>query len=223
MTTPVKRRLMREFRRLQDDPPVGVSGAPLEDDIMKWNAIIFGPEDTPFEGGTFRLTMEFSEEYPHEPPKILFVTKMFHPNIYQDGSICLDILSDKWSPTFDIMLTLHSIQSLLDDPNPHSPANSLAADLFMQNKSEYIRRVAISVEKSWNDEIDDDNESLYDDTETDFVPAMEDVQVEPLIEDLAWSLKLLFCDNEIDVIGPLFNTNEEDILILLFEDNPGDK
>ena len=87
MSTPVKRRLMREFRRLQDDPPVGVSGAPLEDDIMKWNAIIFGPEDTPFEGGTFRLTMEFSDEYPHQPPKILFITKMFHPNIYQDGSI----------------------------------------------------------------------------------------------------------------------------------------
>jgi len=112
---------------------------------------------------------------------------MFHPNIYQDGSICLDILSDKWSPTFDIMLTLHSIQSLLDDPNPHSPANSLAADLFMQNKSEYIRRVALSVEKSWNDEVDDDNDSLYEESETDFVPAFEDVQIDPMIEDLAWS------------------------------------
>jgi len=231
MSTAAQRRLLREFRKLQEDPPMGVSGAPTEDNILKWDAIIFGPDDTPFEGGTFKLTMEFTDKYPHDAPKVKFVTKLFHPNIYQDGSICLDILSDKWSPTFDISITLHSIQSLLDDPNPHSPANSLAAELFMTNKSEYIRRVASSVEKSWNEEDPDDNDSLYDDDiDTDFVPIMEDVvaiQRHPVVyesnEDIVsassdFGLKLLFTLVENDVIGPLFNADEDNILVALFDE-----
>ena len=70
---------MRDFKRLQEDPPAGVSGAPGENNIMVWNAVIFGPHDTPFEDGTFKLTMEFSEEYPNKPPVVKFLSKMFHP------------------------------------------------------------------------------------------------------------------------------------------------
>ena len=53
--------------------------------------------------------MEFSEDYPNKPPKIKFLTKMFHPNIYNDGSICLDILSHMWSPVYDVASILTSI------------------------------------------------------------------------------------------------------------------
>ena len=155
MSTPAQRRLLREFRRFQDDPPLGVTGAPTKDNILKWNAIILGPECTPFEGGTFKLTIDLTENYPYDPPMVRFVTQMFHPNISQDGSIFLDILSEKWSPSFDISVTLHSIQSLLDDPNPHRPANGLAAELFMKNKQEYIQKVASTVEQSWNDDNQD--------------------------------------------------------------------
>ena len=84
MSTPAQRRLLREFRRFQDDPPLGVTGAPTKDNILKWNAIIFGPEGTPFEGGTFKLTIDFTENYPYDPPIVRFVTQMFHPNISQD-------------------------------------------------------------------------------------------------------------------------------------------
>nr|XP_054497703.1 ubiquitin-conjugating enzyme E2 A isoform X2 [Agelaius phoeniceus]XP_054497704.1 ubiquitin-conjugating enzyme E2 A isoform X2 [Agelaius phoeniceus] len=80
MSTPARRRLMRDFKRLQEDPPAGVSGAPSENNIMVWNAVIFGPEGTPFEDGTFKLTIEFTEEYPNKPPTVRFVSKMFHPN-----------------------------------------------------------------------------------------------------------------------------------------------
>jgi len=55
MSTPARRRLMRDFKRLQNDPPSGISGAPCDNNIMLWNAVIFGPDDTPWEGGTFRL------------------------------------------------------------------------------------------------------------------------------------------------------------------------
>ena len=66
-----------------------------------------------------------------------FVSKMFHPNVYADGGICLDILQNRWSPTYDVSAILTSIQSLLDEPNPNSPANSVAAQLY-QVRCEWI-------------------------------------------------------------------------------------
>lgn len=149
MSTPARRRLMRDFKRLQEDPPAGVSGAPCDNNIMQWNAVIFGPADTPFEDGTFKLTITFTEEYPNKPPSVRFVSKMFHPNVYADGGICLDILQNRWSPTYDVSAILTSIQSLLDEPNPNSPANSVAAQLYQENRREYEKRVAAIVEQSW--------------------------------------------------------------------------
>lgn len=72
--------------------------------------MIFGPHDTPFEDGTFKLTIEFTEEYPNKPPTVRFVSKVFHPNVYADGGICLDILQNRWSPTYDVSAILTSIQ-----------------------------------------------------------------------------------------------------------------
>ena len=134
---------------------------------MLWNAVIFGPEDSPWDGGTFKLTITFSEEYPNKPPVVKFLSKMFHPNsesrwvwgqhgeilpaisrgkhppshaaVYNDGGICLDILQNQWSPIYDVGAILTSIQSLLCDPNPNSPANSEAARLFHENRREYNR------------------------------------------------------------------------------------
>ena len=47
---------------------------------MQWNAIIFGPDGTVWDGGVFKLTMEFSEDYPNKAPVVKFRTRMFHPN-----------------------------------------------------------------------------------------------------------------------------------------------
>ena len=152
MSTPARKRLMRDFRRLQTDPPAGISGCPREDNILLWNAVIFGPDDTPWDGGTFRLTITLSEDYPNKAPVVRFVSRMFHPNIYNDGAICLDILQNQWSPVYDIAAVLTSIQSLLNDPNPNSPANSEAARLFAENMGEYVRRVREVVENSWDED-----------------------------------------------------------------------
>ncbi len=137
MSTPARKRLMRDFKRLQQDPPAGISGAPHDNNIMLWNAVIFGPDDTPWDGGTFKLTLQFTEEYPNKPPTVRFVSRMFHPNIYADGSICLDILQNQWSPIYDVAAILTS------------PANSEAARMFSENKREYNRRVREIVEQSW--------------------------------------------------------------------------
>jgi ubiquitin-conjugating enzyme E2 A len=152
MSTAARKRLMRDFRRLQNDPPAGVQGAPMDNNIMVWQAVIFGPDDTPWEGGTFKLLLEFTEEYPNKPPVVRFLTKMFHPNIYADGKICLDILANQWSPIYDTAAILTSIQSLLSDPNPASPANAESSQLFERDRREYNRRVREIVENSWMDD-----------------------------------------------------------------------
>jgi len=149
---------MRDFKKLQQDPPEGVNGSPNPDNIMLWNAVIFGPEDTPWDGGTFKLTLQFSEDYPNKAPVVKFISTMFHPNIYADGGICLDILQNQWSPIYDVSAILTSIQSLLCDPNPNSPANSEAARLYSENRREYNRRVKEIVENSWMDEPKEDEE-----------------------------------------------------------------
>ncbi|KAF5831909.1 histone ubiquitination protein [Dunaliella salina] len=154
MSTPARKRLMRDFKRLQQDPPQGINGSPNSDNIMLWNAVIFGPEDTPWDGGTFRLTLEFSEDYPNKAPVVKFKSQMFHPNIYGDGGICLDILQNQWSPIYDVSAILTSIQSLLSDPNPNSPANSEAARMYNENRRDYNRRVREVVEASLGEQED---------------------------------------------------------------------
>lgn len=74
--------------------------------------------------------------------------------VYNDGQICLDILQNQWSPIYDVAAILTSIQSLLTDPNPNSPANSEAARLYTENRKLYERRVKEMVEKSWQEEGD---------------------------------------------------------------------
>ena len=136
-----------------EDPPWGIYGRPREDNILLWDAVICGPFDTPFDGGKFKLTIQFSEDHPYKPPVIEFVSKMFHPNIFEsDGRVNLDILSlQNWNPALTVSSLLISIQSLLDDPNPHESANRIAGDLFLTNKPEYLKEVRKCVERSWDD------------------------------------------------------------------------
>lgn len=148
MSTPARKRLLRDFKKLQKDPPMGIQAAPLDSNVMVWQAVILGPDDTCWEGGIFKLLIEFSEDYPNKPPAVRFVSKLFHPNVYNDGKICLDILQNQWSPIYDVAAILTSIQSLLSDPNPASPANAEASQLYERDRREYNLRVRQVVEES---------------------------------------------------------------------------
>lgn len=109
------------------EPIPGISASPHEENIRYFNVAIFGPQTSPYEGGVFQLELFLPEEYPMVPPKVRFVTKIYHPNIDKLGRICLDILRDKWSPALQIRTVLLSIQALLSAPNPDDPlANDVA-------------------------------------------------------------------------------------------------
>lgn len=137
-----ERRLRKDWEQLTEEPPNGCSAVPIaEDNLFMWRASVFGPDESPFEGGVFELHMTFDAEYPLQPPAVRFVTEVFHPNVYPTGELCLDILQDAWSPVQTIASILTSIRSLLDDPNIASPANVDAAKLYRTDLRAYKRKI----------------------------------------------------------------------------------
>jgi ubiquitin-conjugating enzyme E2 T len=115
-------RIRRELEMLANDPGPGVSGWPLDDNILCLEAQIQGPEGSPYEEGTYTLHVQLSDRYPLEPPRVRFVTPIYHPNIDSDGRICLDTLKMQpqgtWSPCININTLLLTIRVLMAQPNP---------------------------------------------------------------------------------------------------------
>ena len=139
------KRINKELADVGRDPPLNCSAGPEANDLFHWQATIMGPEDSPYTGGVFFLSIDFPEDYPHKPPKVQFQTKIYHPNISSSGEICLDILKSEWSPALTISKILLSICSLLCDPNPDD--NPLEEEIAEQFKNE--RNVYLDVAREW--------------------------------------------------------------------------
>ena len=132
------KRIQKELVEFNKEPPEGFSAGPVDDsDMFKWEATITGPEESPFEGGTFQLSIEFPKDYPYKPPKVEFTTKVYHPNVKSTGSICLDILKDAWSPDISVSKILLSIQNLLINPNIEHPLEEDIAKQYKTDKNAY--------------------------------------------------------------------------------------
>jgi ubiquitin-conjugating enzyme E2 D/E len=137
MTT---RRIAKELSDLRKDPPANCSAGPKDDtDMYVWSGVIFGPSDSPYAGGTFNLTIQFPVDYPFKPPRLMFTTKVYHPNINKDGFICLDILKTNWSPALTISKVLLSVLSMFTDPNPDDPLVPDIANQYKSDRTEYER------------------------------------------------------------------------------------
>ncbi|KAL3244364.1 hypothetical protein MRX96_018979 [Rhipicephalus microplus] len=127
-TTPQCRlRVKRDIMDLLNDPPPGVYVAPAEHNITVMDALVLGPDDTPYEGGFFHFVIQCPPDYPIQPPRVRFMTTgygcvRFNPNLYECGKVCLSILGTwtgpAWSPAQCIASVLLSIQSLLCE-NPY--------------------------------------------------------------------------------------------------------
>ena len=137
------RRINKELLEINEKTINNCSAGPISDNIFEWQATIIGPENSPYKNGLFYLQINFPQDYPFKPPKIHFLTKIYHCNINSSGGICLDILKDQWSPALTITKILLSICSLLDDPNPDDPLVPEIANLYKNNKSEHDKNAKI--------------------------------------------------------------------------------
>jgi ubiquitin-conjugating enzyme E2 D/E len=134
------KRILRELKEIETNPVDNcTAGLVKPNEIYLWHGTIIGPQGTPYEGGLFKLEIQFPTDYPFKPPMIKFITKVYHPNINSAGGICLDILKDQWSPSLTISKVLLSISSLLSDPNPKDPLVPEIARLYETNKEEFNR------------------------------------------------------------------------------------
>merc|ERR1711988_1825807 len=136
---PDKVRLQKELKDiLAGSEDSGVSAEVVGDDLSHWKGRLKGPEGTPYEGGEFVVDIVLDDDYPYNPPKMKFDTRLWHPNVSsQTGAICLDILKKEWSPALTIRTTLHSLQALLCAPEPDDPQDAEVANQFKTNKAEF--------------------------------------------------------------------------------------
>ncbi|KAI9858866.1 MAG: Ubiquitin-conjugating enzyme E2 7 [Vezdaea acicularis] len=160
-TSTAQKRLLHDYRLLSTDPPDGILAGPkTEDSLFEWEALIQGPEGTPFEGGIFPADLIFPKDYPLAPPTMRFTCEMWHPNVYPSGLVCISILhppgddpnhyekaSERWSPIQSVEKILVSVMSMLAEPNDESPANVEAAKMWREKRSDYERIVRENVRK----------------------------------------------------------------------------
>ncbi|RHZ44781.1 hypothetical protein Glove_709g42 [Diversispora epigaea] len=143
------RRIQKEYAELSRNPPTGISAGPTDDeDLFSWTGTILGPSNSPYKGGIFRLKIEFSQDYPFKPPSVKFITRIYHPNIDDDGSICVNLLkTDVWKPATKISHVLEAILSLLENPNPDDALVSSIAEIYNINKPKFTKTAKDYVKK----------------------------------------------------------------------------
>jgi ubiquitin-conjugating enzyme E2 G2 len=176
-TSVASKRLFQEYKALLTAPPDGITAGPVnEDDLFVWEALIQGPEGTPFEGGIFPAELKFPKDYPLNPPKMKFLGEIWyagdatsahlanayrHPNVYPNGEVCISILhppgddpnhyeqaSERWSPIQSVEKILISVMSMLAEPNDESPANVEAAKMWREQRKQFERKVREGVRRS---------------------------------------------------------------------------
>ncbi|XP_061172201.1 protein asteroid homolog 1-like [Saccostrea echinata] len=140
--------LQLELKKIREEPVEGFRVNLMNDDsLFEWEVAIFGPPGTMYEGGYFKAHMKFPQDYPYNPPSVKFISKMWHPNVYENGDVCISILhppvddpqsgelpSERWNPTQNVRTILLSIISLLNEPNTFSPANVDASVMYRKWK-----------------------------------------------------------------------------------------
>ncbi|CAI8022537.1 Ubiquitin-conjugating enzyme E2 R1 [Geodia barretti] len=162
------RALTMELKALHRDPVEGFTvTVPDDSDMYVWHVAIFGPPDTPYQGGYFKAEMKFPVDYPYSPPRLRFLTPILHPNVYTDGELCISILhppgedphsgerpEERWNPTQSVRTILLSVISLLNEPNTFSAANVDASVLYRRwrdsrgKDKQYIDQITKQIDNS---------------------------------------------------------------------------
>jgi len=136
--TAALRRVMKEFSDFNANPVPGWLAFVGADNPMVWKAIMQGPASSVYEGGNWLVSVQFPVDYPFKPPRVRFVTRIYHCNINNDGGVCLDILKDAWSPALTITKIFASLTSLVSEPNPDDALDAFKAQVYRTDRARYL-------------------------------------------------------------------------------------
>lgn len=152
--------LVKELQRMTQNSSEHYSIGLVENNIYKWDVLLIGPKDTIYENAMIKGVLSFPKTYPDDPPSFKFTTDMWHPNIDQDGNVCISILhkpgddeygyedvNERWMPVRDSHSVLLSILLLLSNPNCESPANLEAAQECMNSREAYEKKIIKIMQK----------------------------------------------------------------------------
>ncbi|KAK5648241.1 hypothetical protein RI129_003133 [Pyrocoelia pectoralis] len=139
-----QQRLLREIAKITGSPPKGISLTSKDETLTAFEGSIIGPENTPYYKGIFNLEILIPENYPFSPPSMKFLTKLYHPNIDENGRICLDLIKmppkGNWKPTIGLEGLLIAVKMLLEHPNPDDPLMMEIAKEFKNDKAVFERK-----------------------------------------------------------------------------------
>jgi len=160
--------LAKQLKDLAKRPIEGFSAGPADDsDLFNWDIMIMGPPGTPYEGGMFKAKMKFPQDFPNMPPELRFTSEFWHPNVHEDGKVCISILhppgddqygyetaEERWRPIHSVESVLISVISMISSPNDESPANVDAAKQWRDDKDGFTKKVGRLVRKSQDSAFD---------------------------------------------------------------------
>eukprot|EP01061_Rhynchopus_euleeides_P047002 TRINITY_DN9194_c0_g1_i1.p1 TRINITY_DN9194_c0_g1~~TRINITY_DN9194_c0_g1_i1.p1 ORF type:complete len:256 (+),score=88.59 TRINITY_DN9194_c0_g1_i1:43-810(+) len=193
-----KAHLSKQLNDLMRHPVAGFKVEPADGNLFRWDVWILGPKDTAYENGTFRAQLAFTDEFPMKPPEMKFISEFWHPNVYNNGTVCISILHPpgtddmnssetaqmRWTPVQSLEKVLLSVISMIADPDPAesgAPANVDALVEWRKNRDAYVKRVRLLVGKA-NAQLPEDFEPpLAEDKRPS--QALKEVEAGPMYDD----------------------------------------
>ncbi|XP_032152638.1 ubiquitin-conjugating enzyme E2 U [Sapajus apella] len=134
------RLLQRDFHELTENNYKGITGRPVSEDMMEWEAEIEGLQNSVCQDLVFQLTIHFTSEYNHIAPVVKFITIPFHPNVDpHTGQPCISFLDDlmMWNTNYTLSSILLALQVMLSNPVPENPVNLEAARILTESECLY--------------------------------------------------------------------------------------
>jgi len=110
-----------------------------------WRGYIIGPKDSLYEGHVFEVEIVIDSSFPFRPPKVLWYTPTWHPNIAIGGTppyeVCNGLIGQGWKPKYHIVDVIRSLEKMLAHPNPFSALNVEAAKQMLEDQERFLRNV----------------------------------------------------------------------------------
>ncbi|MCO5584926.1 hypothetical protein L7F22_038858 [Adiantum nelumboides] len=142
-TSPAQLRVQKDLTEMEL-PNTMKTDFPDPADVLNFNLTI-EPDEGMYKAGSFKFTFAVNNNYPHEPPKVKCVQKIYHPNVDLEGNVCLNILREDWKPVLNLNSIMVGLQYLFLEPNADDPLNKEAADDLRKDRSQFVANVKRSL------------------------------------------------------------------------------